>query len=76
LTLRELVLMADARQREAWGRLSTLLATLANVNRDPRKKALSPDDFNPYVEKRLSSGTPITAENVHLLKAWVNRGGK
>jgi hypothetical protein len=68
--------MADARQREAWGRLSALLATIANVNRDPKKRAVSPDDFNPYVEKRESSGTPITAENVGLLKAWVNRGGK
>ena len=76
MTLRELVLMADARQREAWGRLSALLATIANDNRDPKKRAVSPDDFNPYVEKRESSGTPITAENVHLLKAWVNRGGK
>ena len=69
--------MADARQREAWGRLSALLATIANVNRDPKKRAVSPDDFNPYVEKaQKSSGTPLTAENVGLLKAWVNRGGK
>lgn len=49
-TLRELFVMAEGKCKEAWGRTSTLLALLANVNRDPKKrsKEFTPSEFNPY----------------------------
>ncbi len=38
LTLRELVWMAEAHRKEAWQHTSTIIATLANIHRDPKKK--------------------------------------
>ena len=49
MTLRELVWMADARRREAWQHTSALLAMLANVHRNLKKKPqpFTPAEFNP-----------------------------
>jgi hypothetical protein len=55
LTLRELALMADGRQRAAWGHTSSVLAMLANVNRDPKKsRRFRPSDFDPYSSSSLT----------------------
>ena len=52
LTLRELLLMAEARSEHNWAHTSALLALIANVNRDPKKsKAYKPADFNPFSER-------------------------
>jgi len=60
--------------------MSSLLALLANVNRDPRRtRAFKPADFNPYEAERPAGGIPITKKNLRLLKqAFVDRkkGGK
>jgi hypothetical protein len=40
--------MVDARQRDNWDHTSMLLALTANCNRDPKKRPLKPDDFNPF----------------------------
>ena len=49
--------MAEGRAEESWGRLSCLLALLANAHRDPKKTSpFSPTDFNPYVRKRAGMG--------------------
>lgn len=42
--------MADGRQRSDWGRMSSLMALIANVNRDPKKKRqpYKPRDFDPW----------------------------
>jgi len=41
--------MAEGRNRAAWSRTATILAMLANCNRDPKKTGpCSPDDYNPY----------------------------
>ena len=52
-TLRELVFMAQARQRSAWERTSWVLALIANVNRDPKRqpRAFRPADFDPYAKE-------------------------
>ena len=56
LTLRDLVLMADARRRDEWSRFSNLLCLLANVNRDPRKtKAFTPQDFFPFAAEKVKA---------------------
>lgn len=41
--------MAEARSKATWGHTSSVLALIANVNRDPRKgKPFMPDQFNPH----------------------------
>ena len=41
--------MSDARGRDNWSHTSTLLAMIANVNRDPKKTSpFKPSDFDPY----------------------------
>ena len=60
--------MAEARGRAEWSRMSSLMALIANVNRDPKKhRAFRPADFNPY-ERRRTEGIPLTGANMHLLK--------
>lgn len=54
LTLRELVMMAEARLRAEWDRTSHVLALIANCHRDPkrRKRPFSPAEFQPYRRPR------------------------
>lgn len=60
--------MAEGRQKEAWGRTSTVLALIANVNRDPKKhRAFRPDDFNPFAPRRRG-GVPLTPKTLRALK--------
>jgi hypothetical protein len=49
--------MADARRRDAWQHTSALLAMLANVHRNPKKKPqpFTPAEFNPLVERKHAS---------------------
>ena len=54
-TLRDLLVMTDGRGRMEWGRVSSLMAIIANVHRDPKRQRLSkPADFNPYSEKETA----------------------
>lgn len=42
--------MADGRAKFEWGIASSLMALLANLNRDPKKgKPFKPSDFNPFI---------------------------
>ncbi len=53
--------MAEGQGREQWAHTSTVLAMIANVNRDPKKgRALKPDDFNPYADERRSNAIPVS----------------
>lgn len=41
--------MAEGKQRDAWARTSSLMALIANANRDPKKhRAFRPTDFDPF----------------------------
>ncbi len=41
--------MAEARQRDEWARTSSLMALIANANRDPKRhRAFRPTDFDPF----------------------------
>lgn len=43
--------MAEARQRDEWARTSSLMALLANANRDPKKhRPFKPSDFDPFTQ--------------------------
>jgi len=41
--------MAEAKQRDEWARTSSLMALIANANRDAKKhRAFRPTDFDPF----------------------------
>jgi len=64
--MREILWAAEAKQTDSWARTASLLAMLANVNRDARKtKAFTPDDFMP---KRAQ---PIVQTDITALKMFV-----
>jgi len=51
--LRELLWMAEARQKAAWSHTSVLCALIANTHRDPKKTRLfKPADFDPFNRKQ------------------------
>lgn len=42
-------MMTESRERSEWGRLSNLMALVANAHRDPKKHStVRPESFNPY----------------------------
>ena len=73
LTLRELLWMVNAKRREAWTHTSSVLATLANIHRDPKKKprAFTSNDFNPMLQP--SDSKPIKADIQILKRVFVDR---
>ncbi|MBX3356430.1 MAG: hypothetical protein KF724_12110 [Phycisphaeraceae bacterium] len=41
--------MAEARQRELWSRTASVMALIANTQRDPKKtRPFRPSDFDPF----------------------------
>ena len=64
--------MAEAHRKEAWQHTSTIIATLANIHRDPKKKPkpFSPSDFQP-VPKPLAQ--PVKADIQLLKQVFVER---
>ena len=51
-TLRELLVMAEGRSRAAWNHTGSMMALLANINRDPKRRS------KPY-RPRSSARTPF-----------------
>ena len=46
--------MAQGHSEAMWSHTSTVLAMIANVNRDPKKThAFKPDDFNPHAKRKV-----------------------
>jgi hypothetical protein len=45
--------MAEGVSKAEWGRTSSIIAMLVNVNRDPKKAPVKPSDFNPWVKKTV-----------------------
>jgi hypothetical protein len=69
LTLQELVWMVEGRTQEDWNHTASVLAMVANVNRDPKKgRPLRPGDFHPHVKPTASEPPPPQAP-VSLLKS-------
>lgn len=60
--------MVEARVKQQWSHTSVILALIANVNRDPKRRSepFSPDEFNPFVVKRREE--PIARVGVDMLK--------
>jgi len=45
--------MAEGKQRDEWARTSSLMALIANANRDAKKHgAFRPTDFDPFTQAR------------------------
>jgi hypothetical protein len=69
--------MSDSRCRFEWSQTSSVLAMLANVNRDPKKtKPFYPADFDPYTAKRQkSNAVVVTKENIEAMRnAFLGKG--
>jgi len=57
--------MAEAKQRDEWARTSSLMALIANANRDPKKhRAFRPTDFDPFSQMQV----PKQKVDVSILK--------
>jgi hypothetical protein len=68
--------MTDARQQEGWNHTATMLAMLANVNRDPRKgRPFKPADFHPILSTKCPSGPPLKGD-IQMLKTIFVDGRK
>ena len=74
LTLRELAEMAEGRDRNAWNHTAATIATLVNINRDPKKTAVPAQRFHPYEQPRTRDGIRITRGNIDLLKVFIPAG--
>jgi len=61
--------MVEARQRDNWTHTSAILALTANCNRDPKKRPLQPDDFNPFVVAKKKNKARIDMESMKAMFA-------
>ncbi len=70
LTLRELTIMLEGRQRHDWSVASGLMALVANTQRDPkRSRPLKPSDFDPFAKpNRSPASTAPLKVGVSVLK--------
>jgi hypothetical protein len=72
MSLRELVWMYAGKRREAWMHSANLMALVANCHRSPKRiRPFHLVDFLPAdlrAEVRRTSGIPLTAKNLRMLK--------
>ena len=70
--------MAEARGRDEWSHTATLLAMIANVNRDPKKgRPFKPADFDPYARHdRRSARVADKGKLILLREALEARKGR
>lgn len=65
---------SEQEDRRAWNHTSAILAALLNTHRDPKKRAVTPDELNPYIGKRSGGNRiPITADNIGELKRLLKK---
>jgi hypothetical protein len=61
--------MAEAKLRQDWNHTSSILALMANVNRDSKKKSsFKPTDFHPMENKKKDSVIHDTRLGFQMLK--------
>ena len=57
--------MAEGRNRQTWNVASAIMALLANCHRDPKKRAFSPNDFHPMVDRKNRGDViEVTSETI------------
>ena len=54
--MRELVIMAEAKQKSNWEIASAQMCLLANINRSGKTKTFKPADFNPFASRKKTDG--------------------
>jgi hypothetical protein len=66
-----MVVMAEAKRQHDWNVASTIMALMAEMNRDrkKRRKPFKPDDFNPYTVKRPAVVRASVAQVAEILGA-------
>ncbi len=68
--------MAEARQKDNWRHTSSVMALIANVNRDPKRtRPFRPSDFDPFAERK-QTGIMIDKDNVSVLRNAFLGGSK
>ena len=57
--------MAEGRSRAAWNHTGSMMALLANINRDPkrRSKPYRPEEFSPHAVPRVK---PVPVKNIDM----------
>ena len=66
--------MAEARSRDEWNRTACTMALLANLNRDPKKRApYKPSDFHPLEREKKQQ---IGKIGIGILKSVFIEGRK
>lgn len=71
--------MARGKQSSFWEPASLIACLIANTNRDPsrRRRPFTPEEFNPFAQKRerpIKQGMPLTVGNLMALKPLVQAG--
>ena len=70
--MRELVAMLDGRQRHDWSLASSIMAVIANTNRDPkRSRPIKPSDFDPFAKQ--SRAAPVKVDVSVLKDVFIDR---
>lgn len=66
------MIMAEAKNRQAWAHTSALLALIANCHRDPKKtRPFQPADFHPHERPKKPAHMKV---GIGILKqVFVNR---
>ena len=66
--------MAEARAKSEWSRTASLMALVANVNRDSnRQAAFEPKDFFPFEDVQKETKIPRTKDLSILRTVFVDR---
>jgi len=65
--------MAEARGKDRWSHTSHLMALLANIHRNHRRRltAFRPADFNPHMSSSAPSAIRVTRDNIDVLKVFL-----
>jgi len=67
--------MAESRAKERWAHTSSVMALIAETNRNPKKRGrpFTPDDFNPFARKRKrKKGTKLSPLNINALQVFLS----
>ncbi len=65
--------MAEGEQMLQWGQTSSVLAMLANTNRDAKKKPspFRPEEFNPWAGRERKRKRAAVKGGIEMLKVFV-----
>jgi len=65
--------MLDGKQRHDWSIASSIMAVIANTNRDPkRSRPIKPSDFDPFAKQSRSSA-PLKVDVSVLKDVFIDR---